>query len=140
MQIKKRIGRATRLIQVPLCVSCAHILRRRSGDEERWFKIGLLASSVVGLLILAVGLLLTPVDWGLGLRLLFAVGVSGVVGTAVFLLTRLQQKRVMLPEKQAILDAAHIETFSWRATTFEFCNQAFLERFKTINESSLMEN
>jgi len=140
IQIKKRIGRATRLIKMPLCVSCAHTLKRRSADEDRWFKIGLLGSGVVGLLVLAIGLLFTPVSWGMGLRLLLAMGVSVLVGTAVYLLTHIQQKRVMLPEKQAILDAAHIETFSWRATTFEFRNQAFLERFKTINESSLMEN
>lgn len=140
MQVKKRIGRATRLIKVPLCASCAHTLQRRAADEERWFKIGLLISGVIGLLILAVGLLITPVGWGMGMRLLFAFGASVIVGTAVFLLTTIQQKRVMLPEKRAILDAAHIETFSWRATTFEFRNQAFLERFKTINESSLMES
>lgn len=140
MQLKKRMGRATRRIQVPLCDTCAHTLQRRSGDEERWFKIGLLVSGVLGLLILAVGLLFTPVAWGMGLRFLFAFGVSAVVGTAVFLLINIQQKRAMLPEKQAILDAAYIETFSWRATTFEFRNQAFLERFKTINESSLMES
>ena len=65
---------------------------------------------------------------------------SWLLGTAVWQLIRMQQKRVMLPDKQAILDAAQIETFSWRATTFEFRNQAFLERFKTINESSLMES
>jgi hypothetical protein len=140
MQLKKRMGRATRLIQVPLCEPSAHTLKRRSADEERWQKIGLLVSGVVGLLILAMGLLFTPVAWGMGLRLLLAVGMSAVVVTAVITLTRLQQKRVMLPEKQAILKAAHIETFSWRATTFNFHNQAFLERFKTINKSLLMEN
>ena len=140
MQLKKRMGRATRLIQVPLCEPCAHTLQRRSADEERWQKIGLLISGTVGLLILAIGLLFTPVAWGMGLRLLLAFGVSAVVVTAVIALTRIQQKRVMLPEKQAILNAAHIETFSWRATTFEFHNQTFLERFKTINESSLMES
>ena len=140
MQVKKRMGRVTRLIKIPLCAACADTLQRRSGDEDRWFKIGLLASGVVGLLVLAFALLFTPVAWGMGLRYLLALGVSVLVGTAVWLLTRIQQKRVMLPEKQAILDAAHIATFSWRTTTFEFRNQAFLERFKTINESLLMES
>jgi len=140
MLLKKRTGRVTRLIDVPLCPACAHSLQRRSGEEERWFRIGLTASVVVGLLVLAFTLLLTPVAWGMGLRLLPALAMGVLGGTAVWLLTRVQQKRVRLPEKQAILDAARIETFSWRATIFEFRNQAFLERFKSINESLLMES
>lgn len=140
MQIKKRIGRVTRLIDVPLCAACSHVMRRRSGDEERWFKIGLFASSVIGMLVLAVSMFFTPVIWGMGLRFSVALLISLWVGTAVWLLCRHQQIRVSLPEKQAITKAARINTFSWRTTTFDFCNETFRDRFKIINESLLMDN
>jgi hypothetical protein len=49
------------------------------------------------------------------------------------------QQKAALPEKQAIRRSGRIVTFSWRATTFEFVNQTFAERFETLNESLLME-
>ncbi|MCA9923777.1 MAG: hypothetical protein KC419_17580 [Anaerolineales bacterium] len=134
------MGRVTREIDLPLCTACVQTLHRRSGAEERWHKVGLLFAGVVGLLVLSIGLLLTPVGWGLGLRFSMALLASLAAGTAVFTLARIRQTRVALPEKQTIRSAARIDTFSWRAVTFDFQNDTFTERFKSLNESLLMES
>jgi len=140
MQIRKRMGRVTRLIKIPICAACAQKVRRRSGEEERWHKIGLLLLAVFSLIALAIGLLLTPVAWPFGLRLGLALLIAAVVGTAVFILVNIQQNRAASSEKQTIRHAARIATFSWRTTTFDFTNDAFTERFIKINESMLMES
>ena len=48
-------------------------------------------------------------------------------------------RKAALPEKLAILDSATMVDFSWRATTFEFENELFAERFSELNENQLME-
>jgi hypothetical protein len=49
------------------------------------------------------------------------------------------QWKAALPEKQAVRGSAKVTNFSWRATTFEFTNETFAERFEAMNESVLME-
>lgn len=137
LSIRKRIGRVTRFIDVPLCTACAQVVSRRSAVEEQLQKAVWLAVGIVGILLFAVGLLLTPSGMAFSLRLFIAGGVAAAAATAVWLLFRRAQAQAALPEKKAILSAARIETFSWRATTFTFENTTFAERFQTLNQSIL---
>jgi len=139
MEVRKRIGRVTRLIEVPLCNRCASELRRQSGEEERLQKIGRLVGSALFLLALALILLLTPARLGFTLRLLIALSTATVLTTAVYLWFRRARFQAARPEKKAIRNSAGITTFSWRATTFEFNNETFAERFRDLNETLLME-
>ena len=139
MPIHKRIGRTTRTIAVPLCTSCAQTIARQSGEEERLRKIGLLVATAVFLITTAIILIATPAGLSFILRLLIALLIGGGVTFGVFVFFRRAISNAALPEKKAILQSAQIETFSWRATTFSFTNDAFTERFIDLNEPFLME-
>ena len=139
MGLRRRIGRLTRMVDVPLCQDCHVELRRRSADEERLQKIGWLVSGVLFLLAVAFALVFTPVEFGFGLRLLLAaLAALGLAGFVYWLFWR-ASTRAELPSKQAIRQSAGIANFSWRATTFEFDNQTFAEQFRAMNEARLME-
>ena len=139
MSLRKRLGRITRTIDVPLCRDCRRELTRQSGDEERLGKIGRLAAGGVFVVAVFLVLLLVPAEITWLLRLLVALGLGVVLGQLALLLFQRTQQRAALPEKRAIRQSAQIVTFSWRATTFEFVNQTFAERFETMNESLLMD-
>ena len=139
MPLRKRSGRITRTIDVPLCSDCHRESNRQSADEERLGKIGRLAASGVFVVAAALVLLLAPAEIALLLRLLVALALGLVLGQLTLLLFQRAQQKAALPEKQAIRRSGRIVTFSWRATTFEFVNQTFAERFETLNESLLME-
>lgn len=139
MPIRKRIGRVTRLINVPLCSDCAQELHRQSADEERLEKIGRLVSIALFLLTLAVVILLTPAGLAFLLRLLIGLLAAGAVTAVSLHLFHRAQANAARPEKKAIRQSAQIAAFSWRATTFKFENETFTERFKEINEPLLME-
>lgn len=138
MEVRKRIGRVTRLVDVPLCADCLQEVARQSGDEERLTKISWLAMGLAFILVMAITLLLLPAEMG-WLRW----GASVLTGaTAVALTRQLFRKPIFKaarPEKQTILHSVTIANFSWRATTFEFMNETFAERFRTLNESMLMD-
>lgn len=139
MSIRKRIGRTTRRIEVPLCDDCAREIQRQSGDEERLQKIGLLVTTAVFLLSTAILFIMIPSGLNSILRLLFSLLISAGLAFGVYTIFRRSMHNAALPEKKAILQSAQIETFSWRATTFSFENDLFTERFVDINESFLME-
>ena len=84
-------------------------------------------------------MLLTPAGLAFWLRLLLGLIVGLGVGTAVLLYFRRRALQHALPAKQAILQSAQIETFSWRAVTFTFTNETFSERFRALNQPLLME-
>ncbi|MCP5098858.1 MAG: hypothetical protein GY943_25180 [Chloroflexi bacterium] len=138
MPIKKRISRLSRLIDVPLCAACAKLLQRTSGEEERFAKIGKFVAIGVLLFVTAVSLLLTPAHLSFILRLISALFIGLLSGTAVYTLFHHLSNRATLPAKKAILNTAHITSFSWRTTTFAFTNETFTKRFKSINEPLLM--
>ncbi len=139
MPIHKRIGRTTRIIDVPLCPDCAQELRRQSADEERLQKIGRLVGAALFLLTLAVVILFTPASLAFLLRLLIGLlAAAGVTAVSRHFFRRAQANAAR-PEKKAIRQSAQIAAFSWRATTFNFENETFTERFKEINEPLLME-
>jgi hypothetical protein len=139
MGLRRRIGRITRMVDVPLCKECHYELRRRSAEEERLQKIGWLVSGVLFLLVVAFALIFTPVEFGFGLRLLLAAFVALLLAGCVFWLFWRASARVELPSKQAIRQSADIANFSWRATTFEFDNETFADQFRKMNETQLME-
>jgi hypothetical protein len=135
LPIKKRIGQITRVINVPLCHTCAHLLQRRSGAEEWYRRIGLFVTVGFSLFVVAIGLLVTPAQLAFVFRLCVALGIAMLGGTAILFIFHTLSHRAILPEKQAILNTAHIVTFTRRTTTFSFSNQAFHERFVSINNS-----
>jgi len=140
MTVRKRLGRMTRLIDMPLCATCVTELGRQSGAEERLQKISRLLLGLAFGLILAFSLWQLPAELGWGLRLLVAFGLTGTAVSALYLwLVRLRQQAA-LPEKQAIRQSAQIITFSWRAITFQFTNETFSQRFKQLNQSLIMNS
>jgi hypothetical protein len=139
LTVSKRAGRLTRLIELPLCNDCYREVNGQSGEEERLQRIGRIASIGAPLLALLLVFLLLPdtlAPWlRLGAGLLLALFVFQIL-RAVFRRSSLKAAR---PEKLAILDSACMVDFSWRATTFEFGNEVFAERFSELNEPQLME-
>jgi hypothetical protein len=134
MRLTKRAGQTTRTIDVPLCSDCARQMVRRSAGEERLQTFGWLAGGLAGALALALTLLLAPEEFGVAIRLPVALLVAALAFAAVWLLFRRLSWRAAAPEKKAIRDAARIEDFSWRATTFTFQGAVFTERFRALNE------
>lgn len=135
MTVQHRIERATRLIEVPLCAACAQLLASRSMAEERWQKIGWLATAVLSVLTAAAGMLLLPAALGLGARLLLGLGAGAAVGAALFSAAQAAGRRGMRPEKRAVRQAVQIAGFAGSQTTFTFVNQTFAERFVEMNQA-----
>lgn len=139
MRIHKRMSRITRIIDVPVCVTCAHQLRRKSLEEEQLSRLQWLVGGLALLVTCVAVLIAWPpviVLWArLGIALLAALIVTAVI-IAIF---QRKIREAYLPEKQYVLNAATIENFSWRATTFAFKNEEFKRRFVELNASLLME-
>jgi hypothetical protein len=137
--VSKRSGRLTRLIDLPLCDACYRELNRLSGEEERLQRIGRVASIGAPLLALLLVFVLLPDALGPWLRL----GAGFLLALVTFQLVRAffrrSSRKAALPEKLAILESVSMIDFSWRATTFEFDNDLFAERFSELNENQLME-
>ena len=76
LSLRKRVGRQTRFLDVPLCADCAAEVRRLSGDEERMQKISRLAIGVAALLVLVLTLILLPAGLPFLLRLVVALALA----------------------------------------------------------------
>ena len=139
MALRKRLGRITRTIEVPLCIACRREVDRQSAGEERLGKLGYLAAGAIFLVAVGLVLLLTQAEIAFWIRLLVALSLGLVLGQLTLLLFQRAQRQAALPEKQAIRQSASIVTFSWRTTTFEFGNKTFAERFAALNDSLLMD-
>lgn len=139
LSIQRRLGRATRFVEVPLCSACAAIVAAKSGAEVRWQTISWMAMVIVAVLAFSVTLLFTPLAIPFILRLTIAILVAFLLGSLLWTLFQRVKQRAASPDKQAILTAATIDNFSWRTTTFKFANEPFAERFRLLNESLLME-
>lgn len=138
LRLRKRIGRITRLIDVPLCAECAHEVHRLSGEEERWQQLSWLLAGLVWLATLALLLLLLPGAFSLPIRFSFATIAALAAAVAAFRYGRHLALQRARPEKKAVLEAVRITDFSWRATTFVFANDAFAERFVAVNHKHLL--
>jgi hypothetical protein len=139
LTLKKRSGRITRLLDVPLCAACNQVRLRRSGMQEQRQKLGWLGTGLTLLLGLVLAFLLLPADFGIGVRLLLALPVAGLAATAVFTLSQRWADQAALPEVKAIRQAARLDTFSWRTVTLSFTNERFAEQFRQLNERILWE-
>ncbi len=140
LTLKKRNGRITRLLDVPLCAACDKTRLRRSGMQEQRQKLGWLASGLTGLLVLGLIFLLLPVDLGVSARLLVALLVAALGTTAVFTASQRWAAQAALPEVKAIRQAASFDAFSWRTVTLTFTNETFAEQFRQLNQPVLWEN
>ncbi|MCA9937385.1 MAG: hypothetical protein KC418_01990 [Anaerolineales bacterium] len=138
MTVRQRMGRRTRLIDAPVCAACQAELGRLSGAEERQQRLGMLVTVVGGLAAAAVVWWLMPA-FLLWLKLLVAIGGGGAVSAGILSWFRGRLPQAARPEKKAIRDALKITRFSWRATTFEFTNDAYAAQFASLNKTHLME-
>lgn len=139
LTLKKRNGRITRLIDVPLCAACDKARLRRSGMQEQRQKLGWLATGLTGLLGLALTFLLLPADFGVGGRLFLALLVAGLGAAAIFTISQRWADQAALPDVKAIRQAARLDTFSWRTVTLSFTNESFADQFRQLNERILWE-
>ena len=140
MTISKRMRSLTRLIEVPVCNACFQEINRRSWAEERWQRIGLLVTWATAVAVLALGFFLLPSVLPVWLRLLAGIILAGLVALGLRGIFKQRSAEVARPEKIAILEAAQMVNFSWRATTFHFSREDFSEQFSKLNEQQLMEN
>lgn len=139
MLIHKRISRITRRIDIPVCLDCAAQLQRKSLEEEQLGRLQLPVGGLALLVTFVAVLIALPPGIALWARGSLALLAAAAV-TAVFLtIFRYKTQSAYLPEKRAVLNAARIQNFSWRATTFAFENEEFKRRFVAINEPLLME-
>lgn len=139
MPIRKRRGQITRLIDVPICSSCSRELQLKSGEEERWQRLGLIATVGIGIILFVTGVLVLPGMLPLWLRLIAALIMAILAAAGVRILFTHKSLAMARPQKKAILKSVRMVSFSWRATTFEFENDTFAQWFKKINEPSLMD-
>lgn len=138
LPLRRRLGRVTREVDVPLCGDCQQEVRRLSGDEERRRKLGWLAAGLAFLFLFLLLFFLLPAGFPILLRLLLPLGIAALAAGAVYSAFRRNSQRYARPEKQAILAAARLEDFSWRTMTLAFADEAFARRFATLNEPQSM--
>jgi hypothetical protein len=139
MLLRRRIGRTTRLLEVPVCAACNQELQQLSAEEERLQKVGRLATGTAVLLAALLLLILLPSGLGGVFRLLVAFLLALLPAAAVFTYFKRATQAAARPAKKAILESARMAHFSWRATTFEFANDSFARQFRQLNESLLMD-
>ncbi len=138
LRLRRRIGRVTREVSAPLCADCQKEVQRLSFDEERWQKQSYLAAGVVALVLFLALLFFLPALLSFALRLLLALALAALAAVAVISAFRRHSLSRARPEKQAILAAASLESFSWRAMNFVFADEAFARRFAELNEPQLL--
>jgi hypothetical protein len=138
LSLRKRIGRATRVIDLPLCATCQHDIQRLSGEEERLQRLGRAVSVAAAILVLIVLTFLLPSGLPIWLRLIMSLIVSLIVAFGFYWWFDARSRRAALPKKKEILASAAMTDFSWRATTFEFVNTAFCDQFVELNRAKLM--
>lgn len=138
LPVRRRLGRVTREVDVPLCGDCQQEVRRLSGEEERRQKLGWLAAGLAFLLLFLLLFSLLPAGFPLVLRLLLPLGIAALAAGAVYMAFRRNSLKVARPEKQAILAAARLDHFSWRTMTLAFADDAFARQFAALNEPQLI--
>jgi len=139
MALKLRSGRRTRYIDVPLCVDCHREVQKESGEEERLHRLGRVVTISSALIAAIIVFLILGGLLPLVVRLLISLSVGALAGSIVLAYYRRIRAEAALPEKKAILASSQMVEFSWRATTFEFENEAFFDKFVELNQPELME-
>lgn len=139
MRLRKRRGRVTREIAAPLCAECERELRRLSGDEERWLRMGWFFGALALLVGLIIFYLLLPTWLSIGWRLMIALLLGAGAGGVVVSVFRRNSQDKARAEKRQVMRAARLEDFSWRATTFAFEDEDFGQQFVALNRDRLLE-
>jgi hypothetical protein len=133
MSLKKPKSRLMRRIDIPVCGQCAAVLGRSSWQEERLLKMGRITAGLIAVLIWLLTFFLLFAPLPLALRLPLSFLAAGLAAYDVWAFAQRKGLAAALPEKKSILAAAQIADFSWRATTFEFRNPLFAEKFVDLN-------
>ena len=103
MPIRKRRGQIIRLIDVPICSSCSRELQLKSGEEERWQRLGLIATVGIGIFLFVTGVLVLPGMLPLWLRLITAFIMAILAAAGVRILFTHKSLAMARPQKKAIL-------------------------------------
>jgi hypothetical protein len=138
LTLQKRHGQITRKLDAPICDDCARQLTRQSGEEERRLRIARVATVTTGLFVLII---LVLAGWEpLWLRLAVAFIGAVIVAAVVHRLALSWAAKANLPEKRAVLEAAQITDFSWRAMTLAFDNPAIFNEVMELNSDILVDS
>src|SRR5690606_8811416 len=138
LPLRRRLGRVTREVDVPLCDDCQQEVRRLSGDEERRRKLGWLAAGLAFLIVFLVLFLLLPSGFPMALRLLLPLGLAALTAGALCTVFRRSSLHYVRPGEQASLGAGPLSGFSWRTMTLAFADEAYERQFADVNESPLI--
>lgn len=137
MSVRRRRGQVVRRFDAPLCAACARQLGRRSGQEERWLRLGWLVVVVgaVAVLLLSVALLPFAALW---LRL--AVGAVLGWGSAWLLRRWMVRQAAMaeLPEKRAVRDAVRLVAFGPRTMTLAVARPEIAAAVRELNAGTVV--
>lgn len=138
MPVRHRVGRRTRIVDVPVCPECAAVLRQESGAEERRRRLTQLLA-VAGLVAgAALGWWLVPAAWMPIIHLAAALTGGLLLAASIWTWGRRGLPRLARPEKQAAREAVRIVDFSWRAMTFAFSQDDYAREFSALNKNRLM--
>jgi hypothetical protein len=140
LPLRRRLGRVTREVDVPLCSDCQQEVRRLSGDEERRQKLAWLVAGLAFLFLFLLLFFLLPAEFPVVLRLALPLGIAGLAAGGVHTAFRRNSLQIARPEKQAILAAARLTGFSWRTMTLAFADETFARSFAALNETQLVMN
>jgi hypothetical protein len=139
LPLRKRRGRLTREIDLPLCSDCHRELQRLSGDEERWRRMGWAFAGVAMLFSFFLFFLFLFPQLPFTLRLLLALAPAAAIAGGVVAYFYRASREHARPEKKTILAAACLQDFSWRAATFTFGDPSFAAQVRSLNQESVMD-
>jgi len=137
MSVRRRRGQVVRRFDAPLCAACARQLSRRSGQEERWLRLGWLVVVVgtAAVLLLSVALLPFAALW---LRL--ALGAALALGIGLLLRRWIvrQAAAAELPETRAVRDAVRLVAFGPRAMTLALARPETAAAVRELNAGAVV--
>ncbi len=140
MPVRQKSGQITRFLDLPLCEDCHRDLNRKSGEEERLQRIGLVTATIVGLATMLALFFLLFAEMPIWIRLISALFIAILVFAGIWLVFQRLSSRAVLPETKKVSESAQMIEFSWRATTFAFTNDDFAHRFGQLNQERLMDS
>jgi hypothetical protein len=137
MSVRRRRGQVVRRFDAPLCAACARQLSRRSGQEERWLRLGWLVVGVAAVAVVLLSVALLPFE-ALWLRL----AIGALVGLISAFLLRLwimrQATAAELPEKRAVRESARLMAFGPRAMTLAFARSEMAAAVRELNAGAII--
>ena len=137
LSVRRRRGQVVRRFDAPLCAACARQLTRRSGQEERWLRLGWLVVVVGAAAVLLLSVALLPLA-ALWLRL--TAGAVLALGSAL-LLRRWIVRQAMaaeLPEKRAVREAVRLVAFGPRAMTLAVARPETAAAVRELNAGAVV--